>query len=369
MSTAFASIVSIGGVCLALTWLTLSRARARGAANRVQHKTGKLIKGDPDGGGVGAQLSTQVSKPACCQPSKEKAKKKVEQADLDRSTLSPGEQNLGLPASEPALTEAVTTACAQIAAGEEYCIEIEAEPLTDADATALGNSLKKNTTVNELNIYGKSALSDAGIKAICRGLKKKTRVTSLTIEDSLIGDHGASDLARALVSTMIAEVDVSFGGRIGDVGAKEFSSELPFTKVRHLSLQKGTIGYDGTVALAEKLPETKITSFILSEQNVGDTGAAALAYCLGNCEQLLVLGLQNNGIRDAGVTALAEALPGSQLTDLYLRGNDIGDAGAKALAEHLHKSSITKLDLKENPRITVRFTTKNADGSQVQIWW
>ncbi len=423
------SLVSTGAACLALTCLTVSRARARAA--RLTFETAVLRHYDdgarpgapcgrparparpapvpavqfvrPVGGGrrtrrepaAEDRLETTVTRAeaeataaeatagagAAVEAKAGATEAEATEAEATAEAGAAAEAKAGATEAEAtaeATAEAgaaakakaaVDDACAQILGGQEDCIEIEAEPLTDASADALGQALRKNKTVKELNIYGQSALSDVGIKAICRGLKKKTRVVTLTIQDSQIGDQGATDLARALVSTILAEVDVSFGGRIGDVGAKQFSTELPFTQVRQLTLSKGTIGYDGTSALAEKLPETKITSFTLSEMNVGDTGAAAMAFCLGKCEDLKVLGLQSNGIHDAGAIALAEALPGSALTDLYLRGNDIGDDGARALAEHLHKSHITSLDLKENPRIKVRFTTQNADGAKVHIFW
>jgi hypothetical protein len=46
--------------------------------------------------------------------------------------------------------------------------------------------------------------------------------------------------------------------------------------------------------------------------------------------------------------ALAQALPGSQVTSLYLHSNQITDAGAVALAEVLPGSQVTTLDLDYN---------------------
>ena len=50
-----------------------------------------------------------------------------------------------------------------------------------------------------------------------------------------------------------------------------------------------------------------------------------------------------------GVVALAEALPGLQITALGLGGNQITDAGAAALAEALPGSQVKTLALHSNP--------------------
>jgi hypothetical protein len=51
--------------------------------------------------------------------------------------------------------------------------------------------------------------------------------------------------------------------------------------------------------------------------------------------------LPDNEIGDAGAAALAETLPGSQVTRLDLNNNQIADAGAAALAEALPCSQVT----------------------------
>jgi hypothetical protein len=66
---------------------------------------------------------------------------------------------------------------------------------------------------------------------------------------------------------------------------------------------------------------------------------------------LVALILFGNQITDAGAAALAETLPGSQVTTLDLDNNQITDAGAAALAEALPGSQVTTLDLDDN-RVT-----------------
>ena len=67
--------------------------------------------------------------------------------------------------------------------------------------------------------------------------------------------------------------------------------------------------------------------------------------------QRLPLVLNYNQITDAGAAALAEALPGSQVTTLVLNYNQITDAGAAALAEALSASQVTALRLHGNQQM------------------
>jgi hypothetical protein len=76
-------------------------------------------------------------------------------------------------------------------------------------------------------------------------------------------------------------------------------------------------------------------------------GVAALAEALPGM-QVTNLGLTSCEVTDAGAAALAEALPGSQVTELKLDDNQITDAGAAALAEALPGSQVTELSLNDN---------------------
>ena len=58
--------------------------------------------------------------------------------------------------------------------------------------------------------------------------------------------------------------------------------------------------------------------------------------------------MHRNQTTGAGAPALAEALPGSQITTLDLDNNQITDAGAAALAEALPGSEVTTLNLGGN---------------------
>jgi Leucine-rich repeat (LRR) protein len=122
----------------------------------------------------------------------------------------------------------------------------------------------------------------------------------------------------------------------------------------------------GIIALAEALPGLQLTTLHLRNNQITDVGAAALAQALPG-SKVTMLNLDDNQITDEGVVALAEALPGSQVTALDLSCNQITDAGAVALAEALPGSLVTTLDLSSH-QITdagVEALAQALPGSQV----
>ena len=110
------------------------------------------------------------------------------------------------------------------------------------------------------------------------------------------------------------------------------------------ALELAQITDAGAAALAEALPGSQVTALGLCGNQITDAGAAALAEALPG-SQVTTLYLDDNQITDAGAAALAEALPGSQVTELDLGGNGITDVGAAALAQALPGSQVTTLGL------------------------
>ena len=77
----------------------------------------------------------------------------------------------------------------------------------------------------------------------------------------------------------------------------------------------------------------------LDECNVSQHGAQLLADALQQGSGLVSLSLSYNSIGEAGVAALASALPGSSLRALHLRRSAAGAEGAAALASSLGVSN------------------------------
>ena len=111
-----------------------------------------------------------------------------------------------------------------------------------------------------------------------------------------------------------------------------------------LNLEYNKIGKEGAIALAAALPNSQVTTLDLEAQLHRQGG--------GNrpCRCSLKLSSDNassfgSNIGDEGASALAAALPNSQVTTLYLGVNKIGEDGAIALAAALPNSKVTTLEL------------------------
>ena len=121
--------------------------------------------------------------------------------------------------------------------------------------------------------------------------------------------------------------------------------------VTALYLAGNGIGDAGVEALAEALyGKTVLTALDLGSNGLGTEGVEALAGVLRDNTVLKKLGLMCNNLRDEGVEALAGVLRGNAgLTELRLEDNNSGAAGAAALVEALRGNiGLTVLDLEHN---------------------
>ena len=131
-------------------------------------------------------------------------------------------------------------------------------------------------------------------------------------------------------------------------GVTTLAEMLRQCKVSSLSLSVNGIRDAGVSvsAIAEALPHSQLTRLAFNDY-ITDAGAIAIAEALPH-SKLTDLDLSFNKIGDAGVSAIANALPHSKLTDLDLSNNDIGEAGASAIGDALSQSQLATLDLSSN---------------------
>ena len=148
------------------------------------------------------------------------------------------------------------------------------------------------------------------------------------------------------------------GHRLGQKGVEALAAELRADqKIRKLVLCDTTIGPGGAGPLAEMLLQNQcITDITLQLNGLGDRGACAIAHGLasGSTCNLRSLALEEEGIGEAGITAIAAALsprgargPALALLEkLSLRGNPVSTPGAGALARALRlNTTLERLDL------------------------
>jgi len=162
-------------------------------------------------------------------------------------------------------------------------------------------------------------------------------------------------LARKHPDSRLRAMMVLHGCRIGVAEARKLARVLrtnPF--LRELLLGRTRLDDVGVAVLAEGglRHNYSLKRLHLDENGIGDDGVRALAGALrGNCwSSLAHLNLDRNNIGVDGARALADVLPeNSTLTELHLSSNCIGDDGASALADALRRnSSLAHLNLRNS---------------------
>ena len=197
-------------------------------------------------------------------------------------------------------------------------------------ASALARALRTNCSLTYLNL-GYNAIGETGAAAIGEALQSNCNLTHLYLTKNKIGDRGAEALAKALRSERtFTQLDPLQQSSIDDSGVAEF----------HFALVKAI---HGSCSI-------RVSRLELNRNNICCSGAIALADALLSNSTLERLGLNSNKIACSGAEALAKALQSNRpLAHLDLGGNKIGDSGATEFAETLNKNyTLTYLDLSSN---------------------
>ncbi len=66
--------------------------------------------------------------------------------------------------------------------------------------TAIGEMLRSNTSIKQLNLYGNGLESEGG-EAIAKALKRNQTLTTLDLGDNHLGDVASTKIAEALKGT------------------------------------------------------------------------------------------------------------------------------------------------------------------------
>jgi Ran GTPase-activating protein (RanGAP) involved in mRNA processing and transport/GTPase SAR1 family protein len=233
----------------------------------------------------------------------------------------------------------------------------------EAGALALGEALKVNTSLTELDIR-KSPIGRFAT-LIFLGLKENKTLTSLCFEKCQIGDESAQAIADALMVNSSLNSFSVHGGTISAVGARIIAKSLEEnTSLTSVGLGNYKIGNEGAEAIAHAMtvqaslalslsletPPFGFRLLYLSSCSIGDAGAEAIGEALKHYPSLETLRLANNNIGDAGGHSIGQALSvNDSLKWLELSGNQIGDMGSSAIGAGLSvHPSLENLDLREN---------------------
>ena len=176
----------------------------------------------------------------------------------------------------------------------------------------------------------------------------QTRVLKLgpsQTEKAPIGDMGACALAAAL---------------------QAMPAPLPFTQVHLHNSKLSAAGLCPIMqALSCRCPELKVIS--VRNNPLGDAGILAVAEHFPPSVRILFAGVSECG--DEGMTALAAALPGTQIRDLYcVAVPNVGKVGWAALGQAMHKcSELRWLKLHDNSGMDVGALTSGCTHTALSM--
>jgi archaellum component FlaC len=240
--------------------------------------------------------------------------------------------------------------------------------------------LLKSETLTFLNLSGTS-LGNEGLKCLILGLENNRILHSLSLSNNNLKGAVMKEFCQALVTTKIAELDLS-SNQIEEVAGEELSflllgvygySEL--TKLNlahnqltqasaykifeamikenyleHLSLEGNNLaGYlevlERFLQLNRRLKSLNLSSCFLKTETF-----LQLCNGLGKNASLQMIFLNNNSCRDSGALAIAKALlVNSTLERIDLASNKIHSIGGVALANSLKtNNSLRSLQLSDN---------------------
>mmetsp|Transcript_23630 Transcript_23630/g.60690 ORF Transcript_23630/g.60690 Transcript_23630/m.60690 type:complete len:318 (-) Transcript_23630:1833-2786(-) len=125
-------------------------------------------------------------------------------------------------------------------------------PMSKDEAKTLGESLRTNSSLQQLEIVCKRTLAgDDGTATIVSALKANATIDRLCLPGSGAGDQTAAALGESLKhNTSLMYIDLS-GNKIGDKGAKVIADALPSnSSLMHLDLSRNKFGKCGAYFLA-----------------------------------------------------------------------------------------------------------------------
>ncbi|XP_053057499.1 NACHT, LRR and PYD domains-containing protein 12 isoform X2 [Acinonyx jubatus] len=238
--------------------------------------------------------------------------------------------------------------------------------LTDASCMELSSFLQVSQTLKELFVFA-NTLGDIGVQHLCEGLQHAQGIIeSLVLSQCSLSAACCESLAQVLSSTRSLTRLLLINNKIEDLGLKWLCEGLKqpdcqlkdlalwtchltgeccqdlcnalYTNeyLRDLDLSDNALGDEGMQVLCEGLkhPSCKLQTLWLAECHLTDACCGALASVLNRNENLTLLDLSGNDLKDFGVQMLCDALiqPICKLQTFYI---DL---------DHLHEETFRKME-------------------------
>lgn len=206
---------------------------------------------------------------------------------------------------------------------ENSCTELELNKYEEVgieECLAVIQSLEVNTSLQGLNLKGKSIGSDGSVAlALSNALSEKSCVLeTLSLENNYIGSEGCEAMVTALKTNQsLVELEL-YNNHVGNSGATSLANALADgygnDTLKRLSLGLNFVANEGCIAFAKALRRgTNLELLDLGNNNIGDEGVLELANALKNqkrnspsLKQLCLYG--NKDITSVGLQALADML-------------------------------------------------------------
>lgn len=203
----------------------------------------------------------------------------------------------------------------------------------------LSATLQVNSSLTELDISDTDQTNESLI-ALTTVLLDNTTVKTLDVSNPLLTseqEETTIHFAKMLhVNYSLTELHLSKHG-MKDFGATQLAESLKDNKtLKYLNLACNKISEDGTRAFASLLKlNTPLKKLSFASNRIGNNGLAALseAIATNNCN-LTTLWINNNGITETGLCALAAALRSNiTLSNIYIWGNELKNTACNAFEQ------------------------------------
>merc|ERR1712130_481603 len=107
--------------------------------------------------------------------------------------------------------------------------DLRCKQLGDTDCVTIGEILKINTSLTEINICS-NEIGDKGAKSIAGALKTNTSLSDLALSNNKIGDEGAKAIGEGLKTNITLKELYLRRNNISDAGAKSIVEALKINK-------------------------------------------------------------------------------------------------------------------------------------------
>jgi Ran GTPase-activating protein (RanGAP) involved in mRNA processing and transport len=226
----------------------------------------------------------------------------------------------------------------------------------------------------QLELTG-SKLTNSDLHSISTYLKYAKRLKILDLSSNTITEDGALYLGEALrLNNTIEELNLSHNNLAS--GTKYIVKSLISNKtLRAFNLSKNGIE-DKDIECFDTLWNTMRTLQVdidLSSNKITDTGAGVLANLLKNTHLLLSLSLNDNSIKEKGAIAVSEALKSNNsLEELCLNNNPLGDGLPYLLRVLIKNRTLTHFEVSDvelnNEGLNILVECMRTNRSLIQLY-